>query len=181
MARGFNKVVLMGNLTRDPEIRYTAANKAYARFTVAVGRSWKGSNGELQEHTDFIPVVVWGIQAEHCERYLSKGRPVLIEGSINTRSYETPQGEKRYVTEVQAQGVTFLGGRRDEGASGSSSGSSYGEGGDRGATRSGADVGSFRDGGFQKPLPKSGADDFPLDISEYEGGDSGEEEADIPF
>lgn len=174
----------MGNLTRDPEIRYTAANRAYARFTVAVGRSWKGSNGEIQEHTDFIPVVVWGVQAEHCERYLSKGRPVLVEGHINTRSYETAQGEKRYVTEVQAQSVTFLGGRRDEGAPTSRSSD---EGGSREASRSGAaDVGSFRDGGFQKSSSKSDGsksdgDDFPLDISEYEGGESGEEEADIPF
>lgn len=169
MARGFNKVIIMGNLTRDPEIRYTASNKAYARFTVAVGRAWKGSNGELQEHTDFIPVVVWGPQAENCERYLGKGRAVLVEGSINTRSYETQQGEKRYVTEVQALGVTFLGGgRRDEGGASPSRG---------------GDVGSFREGGFDKPGPKQDADDFPLDISEYEGGEesSGEEEADIPF
>ena len=109
MARGFNKVIIMGNLTRDPEIRYTASNKAYARFTVAVGRTWKGSNGELQEHTDFIPVVVWGPQAENCERYLSKGRPVLVEGQIRTRSYEK-DGQKRYVTEVQGDNVVFLGG-----------------------------------------------------------------------
>ncbi len=151
MARGFNKVVIMGNLTRDPEIRYTASNKACARFTVAVCRTWKGSNGELQEHTDFIPVVVWGPQAENCERYLSKGRPVLVEGQIRPRSYEK-DGQKRYVTEVQGDNVVFLGG---------------GDG-----QRNGQDVGQQP---VQNEPQTQQSEPFQMDMSE--DGD----EADIPF
>lgn len=109
MARGFNRVVIMGNLTRDPDLRYTSADKAHAHFSVAVNRVWKDRDGNVQEQADFIPVVVWGPQAENCERYLSKGRPVLVEGQIRTRSYEK-DGQKRYVTEVQGDSVVFLGG-----------------------------------------------------------------------
>lgn len=109
MARGFNKVIIMGNLTRDPDLRYTSADKAHARFSVAVNRVWKDRDGNVQEQADFIPVVVWGPLAENCERYLSKGRPVLVEGQIRTRSYEK-DGQKRYVTEVRGDNVVFLGG-----------------------------------------------------------------------
>ena len=73
MARGFNKVILMGNLSRDPEIRYTTSKQAVARLNVAVDRQWKGRSGEVQNQVDFIPVVVWGAQAENSERYIRKG------------------------------------------------------------------------------------------------------------
>ena len=99
--RGFNKAILMGNLARDPEVRYTATKQAVAKFSVAVNRRWKGTNGEVQEQVDFIPVVVWGSQAELCEKYLTKGAGVLVEGRISVRSYEK-DGQKRYVTEVVA-------------------------------------------------------------------------------
>ncbi len=156
MARGFNKVVIMGNLARDPEIRYTATKQAVAKLTVAVGHQYKGKSGEIVDQTDFIPVVVWGSQAENCERYLKKGRPVLVEGRLQVRSYETKEGEKRYVTEVVSQSVLFLGGRRDDEAAP--------------APRSGGQVGSLRN--------EKGFEEFPMDISEVE---SGEDEADIPF
>ncbi len=176
MVRGFNKVVIMGNLTRDPEIRYTSSNRALARFTVAVNRTWKNRDGAVQESTDFIPVVVWGPQAENCEKFLSKGRPALVEGRIQTRSYEAKTGEKRYVTEVQAENVVFLGGggsggRRDGDSQGYDSGG-HGQGG--------GDYGSFREEPFKGPATKS--EPFPMDISEMGGQeDDGEDESDIPF
>ena len=128
--RGFNKVVLVGNLARDPEMRHTASSQAVARFAVAVNRSWKGANGELQEQVDFIPVVVWGKQAEHCERYLSKGRAVLVEGRLSVRSYEK-DGQKRTATEVVAQSVQFLGGGKGQSEGGAvSTGETIGADGD---------------------------------------------------
>lgn len=86
MARGFNKVILMGNLARDPEVRYTTSNQAIAKITVAVNRISKNRDGEVQEQVDFIPVVVFGNQAENCERYLRKGSAVLVEGRMQVRN-----------------------------------------------------------------------------------------------
>ncbi len=176
MARGFNKAILMGNLARDPEVRYTTFKQAIAKLTVAVGRQWKGRDGEVQDQTDFIPVVVFGPQAENCERYLSKGRPVLVEGRIQVRSYETSQGEKRWVTEVVAQGVTFLGSRKDRDDYGSGGGPAQPAGNaapSRGDEGTDSRAGSLRD---------EWEGDFPMDISEVGGAKSEEEEeADIPF
>ena len=106
MARGFNKVVLMGNLARDPEIRYTVDKRAWVRFTVAVGYSWKNKNGEIQNEVDFIPVVVWGPRAETCARYLSKGSAVMVHYNFNTeKSTPLPEDKKKVLTEhlLQAQ------------------------------------------------------------------------------
>ena len=172
MARGFNKVMLMGNLARDPEIRYTVDKRAWVRFTVAVGYSWKNKNGEIQNETDFIPVVVWGPRAETCARYLKKGSAVMVEGKIKVRSYEAKDGSgKRYSTDVAADDVLFVGSRpsserEDFGGAASSGGgpSSFGEDADFGK--------SVREKGF--------GDDFPIDFSEM-GNDEGESEVDIPF
>lgn len=127
MARGYNKAILIGNLARDPEVRYTANNTAVASTAIAVNRSWRGQNGEQREEVDFIPIVLWGKLAEFSERYLKKGSSVLVEGRISIRSYESKSGEKRYVTEVVADNVQFAGsarradsaaeGRDDEGLS----------------------------------------------------------------
>jgi single-strand DNA-binding protein len=114
MARGFNKVVIMGNLARDPEVRYTASKTAVASMTVAVGHKFKSKAGAVVDQTDFIPVVVWDKAAENCEKFLKKGRPVLVEGRLQVRSYETKEGEKRYATEVVANNVVFLGGMKAE-------------------------------------------------------------------
>ena len=111
--RGFNKAIVMGNLARDPEVRYTATNQAVARITVAVSRKWKGEHGEVQEQVDFIPVVVWGALAGLAEKYLAKGAGVLVEGRLSVRSYEK-DGQKRYATEVVAQTLQFVGGRRED-------------------------------------------------------------------
>lgn len=172
--RGYNKAIIMGNLARDPEIRYTVSQRAVASFAVAVNRSWKDQNGELREEVTFIPVVVWGKTAEFCERYLKKGSGVLVEGRINVRSYEAKTGEKRYVTEIVADNIQFAGGRRDDGASQaprSQSPRSY-----RASSQNQSGDGKDMD---------SASDAFPLDISELDRGASPltppEEEADIPF
>ena len=110
--RGFNRAIIAGNLTRDPEVRYTVNKRAYARFGVAVNNTWKNANGELQESTEYINVVVWGPMAENCGKFLKKGRPVLVEGSIRTTSYDAKDGSgKRYSTEINADNVIFLGSR----------------------------------------------------------------------
>lgn len=101
-----NKVVLIGRLTKDPELRFTpGGGKAVSNFTLAVNRRFKSQG---QPEADFIPIVVWGKQAENTANYMSKGRLVGISGSIQTRSYEAKDGIKRYVTEVIADEVQFL-------------------------------------------------------------------------
>lgn len=105
-----NKVILIGNLGRDPEVRFTPNGQAVARFSVATTEKWRDQQGQLQERTEWHNVVVWGKQAESCGQYLAKGRQVYVEGRLQTRSYEDKDGVKRQVTEVVAQNVRFLGG-----------------------------------------------------------------------
>ncbi len=113
-----NRVFLMGNLTRDPELRYTPSGTAVANLRMAVNRRYKTQTGEIKEETAFITVVTWGKQAETCNQFLSKGRPVFIEGRLQMRSWEGPDGKKRNVLEVRASRVQFLGKPRaqEEGA-----------------------------------------------------------------
>lgn len=105
-----NKVILIGNLGKDPEVRFTATGKAVARFPVATSEMWNDNDGNRQERTEWHNVIVWGKQGETCGQYLAKGRQVYIEGSIRSRSYDDKTGQKRYVTEIIAQRVRFLGG-----------------------------------------------------------------------
>lgn len=104
-----NRVFLMGNLTRDPELRYTPSGTAVTNLRIAVNRRYKTQAGELKEETAFITVVTWGKQAETCAQFLSKGRPMFVEGRLQTRSWETQDGQKRNVLEVRATRVQFLG------------------------------------------------------------------------
>ncbi len=106
-----NKVILVGRLTRDPEVRYTQTGKVVATFTLAVDRF----SSQGQREADFIPIVVWGKVAEVCGNNLTKGRKVLVDGRLQVRNYEDKTGQKRYVTEVIAQTVEFLE-RREGGA-----------------------------------------------------------------
>ena len=106
-----NKVLLIGNLGKDPEVRFTGSGQAVARFPVATSEVWNDREGQRQERTEWHNVVVWGKQAETCGQYLSKGRQVFLEGSIRSRQYDDKDGNKRYITEVIAQRVQFLGGR----------------------------------------------------------------------
>ncbi len=102
-----NKVILIGNLTRDPEARTTPSGVAVTTFTIAVNRRFTNQQGVRE--ADFINIVAWRQTAELCARYLSKGRKVAVEGSIQTRSYDAQDGTKRYVTEVVADNVEFIG------------------------------------------------------------------------
>lgn len=104
-----NKVILIGNITRDPELRYIPSGTAVATFTVATNRAYTLASGEKREESCFVRVVSWGRQAELCGQYLSKGSPVCVEGRLQSRSWETPDGQKRSTIEVVAQNVQFLG------------------------------------------------------------------------
>ena len=109
-----NKAILIGNLTRDPETMTTSSGITKCNFTVAVQRRFANAQGVRE--ADFIPVVCWRQTAELCARYLSKGRKVAVEGSIQTRSYDAQDGTKRYVTEIVADNVEFLSSREDGGS-----------------------------------------------------------------
>jgi single-strand DNA-binding protein len=110
-----NRVLLIGNLGKDPEVRFTPGGRAVARFPIATSEVWQDQEGQRQERTEWHNVVVWGKQAETCGQYLSKGRQVFLEGSIRSRQYDDKEGNKRYITEVIAQRVQFLGSRGDGG------------------------------------------------------------------
>ena len=176
MSRGFNRTILMGNLAKDPDIRVTQNNQKVARITIAVGKQWNDKQtGEPKSHTDFINVSAWGFTADICEKYLSKGKPVLIEGRISVRDYDDPKtGKHVWITEVMAENVTLLGGGQ---GSGQNAGSSEPQGraeaqssADRNTDTS-ADMGSLRDEtGFE--------DEFPLDFSACEERQT---EVKIPF
>jgi len=106
-----NKVLLIGNLTRDPELRYTPNGTAVVNLRLAVNRRFKDKTGELKEDTCFITVTAWNKQAEVCNQYLQKGRPVFIEGRLQSRSWEGSDGQKKNTIEVRAERVQFLGSR----------------------------------------------------------------------
>ncbi len=113
MARSFNQVILMGNLTRDPELRSTPNGQSVCSFSLALNRSYKGSDGNWQEVTDYVDCVAWGPLGERVSQYLQKGRPCLVNGRLQSRSWEQ-EGQKRSKIEVVASDVTFLGGGQGE-------------------------------------------------------------------
>lgn len=155
-----NRVILIGRLTRDPELRYTPAGVAVTQFTLAVDRPFSGQGG--QREADFIPVVTWRQLAETCANYLRKGRLVAVEGRIQVRNYDNNEGRRVYVTEVIADNVRFLesansGNREDGGFTPPpSAGGGQGGGGNRGGYSGGA-----RDN--QDPFQDDGR---PIDISD---------------
>jgi single-strand DNA-binding protein len=122
-----NKVILIGNLGRDPELRYTQGGQAVANFTLATNERFSTKDGDKQERTEWHRIVAWGRTGELCAQYLSKGRSVYLEGRLQTREWEDKEGQKRRTTEIVATTVQFLGGRGEAGASGPAS--SGGEGG----------------------------------------------------
>lgn len=114
MARSVNNVILMGNLTRDPELRQTPTGKSVTNFSLALNSAYRDANGEWQEVTDFIDIVCWGPLAERVAQYMSKGRRCVVQGRLQSRNWEQ-DGQKRTKVEVLANDVTFLdGGSRDE-------------------------------------------------------------------
>lgn len=113
MARSLNQVILMGNLTRDPELRQTPSGQSVTSFSLALNRSYKDSSGEWQEATDYVDIVAWGPLAERISQYLSKGRRCLVQGRLQSHSWEQ-DGQKRSKVEVLAADVTFLDSRSTE-------------------------------------------------------------------
>jgi single-strand DNA-binding protein len=111
---GINKVIIVGNLGKDPEVSYVPSGAAKAVFSVATSDTWKDkSTGEKKERTEWHRIVAWDKLGEICGKYLSKGRQVYVEGKLQTHSYDDKEGVKRYVTEIIAQDVQFLGGKGD--------------------------------------------------------------------
>lgn len=123
MARSVNQVILMGNLTRDPELRQTPSGQSVVSFSLALNRAYKDQSGEWVEATDYIDVVAWGPLAERVAQYLNKGRRALVQGRLQSRSWEQ-DGQKRSKVEVLANDVTFVDGRGESGGDGGEGNSS---------------------------------------------------------
>ena len=111
MSRGLNKVMIIGNIGRDPEMRYTSSGKPVTSFSLASSRSWIGSDGERREETEWFNVVSWGNLAEICNQMLSKSQQVYIEGRLHTQSWEDERGQRHFRTEVVANEMIILGSR----------------------------------------------------------------------
>ena len=107
---GINKAIVVGRLGSDPEVKNISPTQTVARLSVATSENWTDKEGQKQERTEWHRVVVWGKLAELCGKYLAKGRQVYVEGRLQTRSWEDPQGQKKYSTEIVANTVQFLGG-----------------------------------------------------------------------
>lgn len=112
MVRGLNKVLIIGHLGRDPEMRYTPSGRPVTSFSVATTRTWTSGEGERHEETEWFNVVAWGNLAEICHQYLSKGKQVYVEGRLQTRGWEDDNGKKHYRTELVANEMIILGDRR---------------------------------------------------------------------
>jgi len=160
MARSFNQVTLMGNLTRDPELRTTPSGATVCGFSLALNRSYKNAEGNWVEATDYIDIVAWGPLGERVAQYLTKGRPALVSGRLQSRSWEQ-EGQKRSKVEVVAQDVTFLGGGNDNGG---------GNGGYQGGSSNSSTTGG-------KPAPSKKQDDVVIE----DIGDEPINLDDIPF
>ncbi len=168
MARSLNQVTLMGNLTRDPELRATPSGQNVCSFSLALNRSYKDQSGEWQEATDYIDVTAWGPLGERVAQYLQKGRRCLVQGRLQSRSWEQ-EGQKRSKVEVLASDVTFLDGREQGSEGGEGGGSSYG-------SNNGGGYGGGSNAGGNKPAGNKKKDTVIEDI-----GDEPINLDDIPF
>ena len=146
MAKGFNKVILMGNLTRDVETRTTPSGQTVSNFSLAVTRSWKGQDGQTQDQTSFINCVAWGKIGEIIAQYVQKGAPLLVSGRLDQRSYEDKDGNKRQAVEVVVEDFNFVGGGRGEGGN--------------------APAGNAPSNNRSKDVVIEDIDDKPIDLSE---------------
>lgn len=133
MARSVNQVIIMGNLTRDPELRQTPSGQSVVSFSLALNRSYKDQSGEWQEATDYIDVSAWGPLAERVAQYMTKGRRALVQGRLQSRSWEQ-DGQKRSKVDVLASDVTFLDGRGEGGEGASAGAGSFSGGGNAGGS-----------------------------------------------
>lgn len=153
MAKGFNKVILMGNLTRDPETRQTPSGQSVTNFSLAVNRTWKGQDGQTQEAVSYIDCVAWGRTGEVIAQYMQKGRPILVSGRLDQRSWEQ-DGNKRSKVEVIVEDFNFVGGGGD-GASFSG-----------GSSASSASSSSAKKSDKKDDVVIEDIDDKPIDLSE---------------
>jgi single-strand DNA-binding protein len=165
---GLNKVMLIGRLGRDPEIRYSQQGIAVVNFSIATSEQWTDKNtGDRQEKTEWHRIVVFGKQAEVCEKYLSKGSQIYIEGRLQTRNYEK-DGQTHYITEIVAANFQFLGGRQDNQGSSGYQGGGYQQNGGG--------------GGYQQPQNNQGpASQPPTSPGMSGGGQEPIPDDDIPF
>lgn len=147
MARGVNKVILIGNLGADPELKYTPSGTPVCTFRLATSESFKDREGNMQERTEWHRIVAWAKLGEIAAQYLAKGRQVYIEGAIRTRSWEDQSGERKYMTEIVARDIQFLG-----------SGGQGGQGGQGG----GGGGGGYAGGGNDFGGPPATDDDIPF-------------------
>lgn len=151
MSRSLNKAMIIGNLGADPEIRSTGSGTRVATLSVATSRSWTDRSGQTQEKTEWHRVVAWDRLAEICERYLSKGDRVYVEGRIEYRQWEGQDGQTRYTTEIRAREMIMLGGRGDAGGA-----ASHGSRGDAGREPEDDDYSDFSNESLM------GEDDLPF-------------------
>jgi len=157
MAGGVNKVILIGNLGADPEVRFTPGGQAVANFRIATNESWTDKQGQRQERTEWHRIVVWGKLAELCGEYLKKGRQAYVEGRLQTREWTDKEGKKNYTTEIVANTVQFLGG--GGGGRGGEGGGFSGGGAQGGGSRGGGDFGGAPPDDMGGPPP---SDDIPF-------------------
>ena len=168
MAGGINKVILIGNLGKDPEVRFTPGGQAVANFNIATSESWTDKNTQQKvEKTEWHRIVVWGKLAELCGEYLKKGRQCYVEGRLQTREWTDKEGQKKYTTEIVANTVQFLGGGGGGGNRGGEGGGGGGAGGGGyGGGRSDSGGGGHDSGGGGSPPDDMGspppADDIPF-------------------
>lgn len=148
-----NKVILIGNLGRDPELRYTASGTAVANFTLATHRKYKDRDGNMQEETEWHRIVAWARTAEIVNQYCQKGKQVYIEGRIQTRQWEDREGQTKYTTEIIAENLQMLGGP------GGGGGGDFGGSGGGGGGYSGGSGGGGGGGGSDAPITD---DDIPF-------------------
>jgi single-strand DNA-binding protein len=155
-----NKVILIGNLGADPELKYTPSQRPLCNLRIATTEVYKDKSGQRQEKTEWHRVTVWGEQAENCNKYLAKGRSVYVEGRLQTRSYDK-DGQKHYATDIVADRVVFLG---SGGGGGEGRGAGGGEGRGRSGGFSGRDSGPSEDPGDSGPggAPPASDDDIPF-------------------
>lgn len=137
-----NKVILVGNLTKEPELRHTNTGTSVASFTVAINESYKDKNGDYKKSTTFLNVIAWGKTGEYAHKYLKKGAPVFIEGKIQVRNYENKEGQKIYVTEINASSIQSLS-AKPSGDNAAGAGEKSGGAGDNPTYGSAADDGFF--------------------------------------
>ena len=150
-----NKVILLGNLGRDPETRYTTGGDAVTNLRIATTETWKDKNGDKQEKTEWHSVVLFGRQAEIAGEYLKKGRSVFIEGRLQTRKYTDKEGVEKYATEIVGDRMQLLGGPRDGGGAGGGA-EDEPSGGERRAPSRGSSSGSGGGGSSRGPSDKGG-------------------------